>query len=386
MFSNETLYRLFIEKVREVYGAGEIQLHRPVFSGNELLYLSECITSNFVSSVGSRVNEFEETVSNFVGSKKAIACVNGTSALHVALHSIGVKCETQVLTQALTFVATANAISYCGAEPVFIDVDSDTLGMSPEALRVWLQANTSIKNKKLINKNSGKEILACLPMHTFGFPCRIKEISEICYEYGIQLIEDAAESLGSYFNSKHTGTFGRAGIFSFNGNKIITTGGGGLVVTDDEELAVQIKHLTTTAKKPHAYDYFHDEVGFNYRMPNINAAIGVAQIEKLPDILKEKADVAKIYSKFFEQVSINFIRPLNKANANNWLNAIILNDQKERDSFLQVTNNNGILTRPIWNLLSELPMYKKCENDGLSNSRWLVERVVNIPSSVPNLG
>ncbi len=376
----------FIEFVRGIYGENEVLLHRPIFLGNENSYLSECIKSNFVSSVGKRVDEFEDLIANFVGSRRAVACVNGTSALHVGLHALGVQPGVQVLTQALTFVATANAISFCQAEPVFIDVDVDTLGMSANSLRNWLEENALKAGGKLINKNSGKEIAACLPMHTFGLPCRIEEISSICEMYDIPLVEDAAESLGSYINKKHTGSLGRLGTFSFNGNKIITTGGGGMLVTDDEQLADRLKHLTTTAKRPHSFEYYHQEIGFNYRMPNINASIGVAQMEQLQLILKEKEKVAESYTEFFKDMPCRLVRPIVGTKANNWLNAIILNDRSERDNFLKDTNTNGIMTRPIWDLMSELPMYVNCENDGLVNSKWLVDRIVNIPSSVPNQG
>lgn len=378
--------RKFCDLVKNIHCESPVLLHRPVFLGNEVDYLSDCITSNYVSSVGARVIEFEELIANFVGAQRAIACVNGTSALHVALHTMGVGSGTQVLTQALTFVATANAISFCGAEPLFIDVDIDTFGMSPESLRVWLEANVRSEGKRLINKNNGKEIIACLPMHTFGLPCRIKEISSICNEYGIVLIEDAAESLGSSFQDSHTGTIGKIGTFSFNGNKIITTGGGGMVVTNDEQLADRIKHLTTTAKRPHQYEYYHDEIGFNYRMPNVNAAIGVAQMENFTEILMAKEKLAKIYSDFFAESTIKFACPIDEAKTNYWLNAIILNNRVDRDNFLKITNDNNIMTRPIWNLISDLPMYVNCEHDGLANSKWLVDRVINIPSSVPMKG
>lgn len=373
----------FIELVRNIYNENEVLLHRPIFSGNEIEYLSECVESNFVSSVGKRVVEFEEQFAEFVGVRRAIASVNGTSALHIALHGLGVGVGTQVLTQSLTFVATSNAVSYCGAEPVFIDVDIDTLGMSPNALLTWLEKNTYNSDGIVINKNNGKIITACLPMHTFGLPCRIKEICNICEYFSIPVVEDAAESLGSYVGEKHTGCFGKIGTFSFNGNKIITTGGGGMIVTNDDTLADRLKHLTTTAKRPDPYQYYHDEIGFNYRMPNLNAALGVAQMEKLSIMLKKKKDVANIYADFFENKSPQFIHSISGHRTNYWLNAIIMKDRIVRDHFLNLTNVNKIMTRPIWDLMSELPMYNHCEHDGLENSKWLVDRVVNIPSSVP---
>ena len=362
-----------------------IALHRPIFMGNEKTYLEHCIDSNFVSSVGKQVDEFEHAVANFVGSKRAIACVNGTSALHAALVMSGVETDMQVLTQGLTFVATANAISYCGADPVFVDVDIDTLGMSAKALEQWLSVNTVSTRDGPVEQKEWKKIGACVPMHTFGLPCRINEISDICDRYKIKLIEDAAESLGSFFAGKHTGTFGRSGVLSFNGNKIITTGGG-MIITDDNELAQRAKHMTTTSKVPHLYEYFHDQIGYNYRMPNLNAALGVAQIEMLDQVLDNKKKLTKIYAEFCENHQVQFIKPIDLATSNNWLNAIILKDRVERDNFLRVTNENGIMTRPIWNLMTELPMYHECENDGLRNAKWLIDRVVNIPSSAVNIG
>lgn len=376
----------FNSLVREIYKEEFIPLHRPIFSDLENQYLSECIDSNFVSSVGERVTDFEKRIAKFVGVDRAIACANGTAALHVILHALGVKRHTQVLTQALSFVATSNAINYCGADPIFIDVDLDTLGMSPDALRDWLDNNTVISTNGCVNRKNGKVISACLPMHTFGIPVRINEIKQICSEYSINLVEDCAESLGSFVGGSHTGTFGVAAAVSFNGNKIITTGGGGAIFTNDIELADRLKHLTTTAKKTHSYEYFHDELGFNYRMPNINAAVGVAQMEILDMILHHKQEVAQKYREFFRSTSVKLIEPLIGCTSNNWLNGIIFSNRNERDNFLKITNSNGVMTRPIWHLLSELPMYNNCEKDELKNSKWLVDRVVNIPSSVPSLG
>ena len=375
----------FIELAKKIYSEHDIALHRPIFSDREIDYLSECISSNFVSSVGKRVDEFENLFAHFVGVNRAIACVSGSSALHIALKALGVCSGTQVITQALTFVATSNAISYCGAEHIFVDVDVDSLGMSPRSLRSWLENNVVIESGKAKNKYNGKIISCCLPMHTFGLPCRIKEIAEICSWYGIPLLEDAAESLGSRVDNLHTGTFGLAAAFSFNGNKTITTGGGGMIVTNNIELANKLKHLTTTAKRPHAFEYFHDEVGYNYRLPNINAAIGVAQMEILDMILERKRELAATYKSFFSAKGVTFVEPISGSQPNNWLNAIILNNRAERDQFLQITNDSGVMTRPLWNLMTDLPMYSMCENDGLTNSRWLLDRVVNIPSSVPSL-
>jgi perosamine synthetase len=361
-----------------------VVLHRPIFEGNEKSYLLECIDSNFVSSAGSKVDEFERKVASFTGSKNAIAVVNGTNALQIALILAGVKEQDEVLTQSLTFVATCNAISYLGAAPVFIDVDKDTLGMSPEFLRSFLDEHGIKNGNTVLNKSTGKRIGSCLPMHTFGSPCRIKEISNICHEWNIPLVEDAAESLGSFSDKRHTGTFGLLGAISFNGNKIITTGGGGMLLTDDDQLAKRAKHITTTAKIPHRYEFSHDEVGFNYRLPSLNAALGIAQMEQLPRIIEIKAQVAARYSSFFDDIGVEMVKPLANCRTNNWLNAIVLKDNKERNEFLEYTNENNVMTRPIWRLMSDLEMFKDCQNDGLANSRWLEARVVNVPSSVPS--
>jgi perosamine synthetase len=378
------LAREFVDFTRNIYGDGFIPLHRPVFSNDEKKNTLFCIESNFVSSVGKFVDEFEDSFAEFVGAQRAIACVNGTAALHASLIAVGVKQNDQVITQALTFVATSNAIKYCQASPVFIDVDLDTMGMSPIALRNWLSVNTVRNNGKLINKATGQVISACLPMHTFGLPSRIRQLEDICVEYGIILIEDAAEALGSTYNDKYLGTFGKVGTYSFNGNKIITTGGGGMIVTNDNSLADYLKQLTTTSKKPHEYEYYHNEIAFNYRMPNINAALGVSQLDKLPSFIKKKANVKEKYSQFFSNFGIQLVGPIKNGKANNWLNALALNSKEDRDIFLEETNKLGVMTRPIWKLMTELPMYKNCANDGLKNSKWLVNRIVNIPSSAPN--
>lgn len=368
--------------VRSIYGSGNVPLHRPVFEGNERQYLVECIESNFVSSVGAKVTEFEEQIAAFTGARFAVATVNGTAALHVALQLAGVGRDDEVISQALTFIATCNALSYTGAHPVFIDVDRDTLGMSPAALRRFLTTHAEQRDGKVWNKSSGRRIAACVPMHTFGLPCRIKEIAAICVEWGIALVEDAAESLGSYVGGRHTGTFGVFGTLSFNGNKIITTGGGGMIVTNDEALAKRAKHITTTAKIPHPYEFVHDEVGYNYRLPNLNAALGCAQMERLPWMLEVKREIATKYAAFFVEHGVTMAAPLAGTTANHWLNAIVLADKAERDAFLTYTNQQGVMTRPIWRLMTELEMFKHCQHDGLKNSRWLEERVVNIPSSV----
>ncbi len=377
-------FQAVVELVRSIHGDGLIPLHRPVFEGNEKQYLIDCIDSNFVSSVGAKVTEFEERIAAFTGAKYAVATVNGTAALHVALQLAGVQRGDEVLSQALTFIATCNALTYAGAEPVFIDVDRDTLGLSPEALSRWLTANADVRDGQAYNPTTGKRIAACVPMHTFGFPLRIAEVVAVCKEYGIPVVEDAAESLGSYVGAQHTGTFGKLATLSFNGNKVITTGGGGMIITDDEALARRAKHLTTTAKVPHPYEFVHDEVGYNYRLPNLNAALGCAQMERLPEMLAIKATVAQRYAEFFEGSGVRFVQPIEGATANWWLNAIVLEDEAARDALLEYTNAQGVMTRPIWRLMSRLDMFKHCQHDGLENSHWLEARVVNLPSSVPD--
>ena len=368
--------------IKNIYKKDFIALHEPVFIGNEKNYLNDCIDSTFVSSVGKYVDKFEEMLAEYVGSKYAIATVNGTFALFVALKLVGVKEKDEVITQPLTFVATSNAISYCGAKPIFVDVDIDTLGLSPEALKDFLEKNCKIKENKCINKVTDKIIKACVPMHTFGHPCKIDKIKEICDNWHIELVEDAAESLGSFYKNKHTGTFGKVGIFSFNGNKIITAGGGGVIVTNDENLAKKAKHITTTAKVPHPYEYFHDEIGYNFRMPNINAALLVAQMENLDKFLENKRSLAKKYEEFFNSIGIEFIKEPINAKSNYWLNAIKLENKKQRDEFLECTNKNKVMTRPIWTLMNKLPMYENCQRDELKNAEYLEERIINIPSGV----
>ena len=310
--------------------------------------------------------------------------MNGTTALHASLHCLGVDSESHVYT-GLSFVATANAIAHCSAEPIFIDVDLDTMGMSSIALETWLRENTYTNNGTTFYEVTEKPIRACVPMHTFGLPARIEKILEVCDAYHIPLIEDAAESLGSFVKNKHTGTFGSFGTFSFNGNKIITTGGGGMIITESEMLARKVKHLTTTAKVPHNFEFFHDAIGFNYRMPNLNAALGLGQIEQLSDILEYKKKLHEQYLDFFSSRGIELAKSLAGDISNYWLNAVILRNKNERDEFLRVTNLAEVMTRPVWALLSTLPMYKKSPNDGLKNSKWLADRVVNIPSSVSTL-
>ncbi len=360
-----------------------IPLHEPVFIGNEKKYLNDCIDSTFVSSVGKYVDRFEKEFAEYVGSKYAVATVNGTSALHISLLLAGVESGDEVITQPLTFIATCNAISYCGAKPVFVDVDRDTMGLSPESLKKFLEENCEVVDEKCINKTTNATIKACVPMHTFGHPCKIDEIQKVCAEWHITLIEDAAESLGSRYKNKHTGTFGKLGAFSFNGNKIITSGGGGAIVTDDEELAKRAKHLTTTAKVPHPYEYVHDEVGYNYRMPNLNAALLVAQLEQLDKFLQNKRELTLKYEELFKEYDdIEFVKEPQNATSNYWLQAVVLENLETRNKFLEYTNKSGIMTRPIWKLMNELEMFKDTQCSGLDNAKYLEERVVNIPSGV----
>lgn len=360
-----------------------IPLHEPRFIGNEKKYINDCIDSTFVSSVGKYVDTFEKEFAKKVGSEYAVAVVNGTAALHISLLLADVKSGDEVITQPLTFIATSNAISYIGAKPIFVDVDLDTMGLSPKSLKEFFESNCEIIDNQCINKTTGKTIKACVPMHTFGHPCRSDEIKDICDNWNITLVEDAAESLGSFYKEKHTGTFGKVGAFSFNGNKIITSGGGGVIVTDDEKLAKRAKHLTTTAKIPHPFEYVHDEIGYNYRMPNLNAALLVAQLEQLDKFCENKKELALKYDEFFKDIDgIDFINQPENSRSNYWLQAVILKDVKTRDEFLNFTNKNGVMTRPIWKLMNELEMFKACQSSDLTNARYLEERVVNIPSSV----
>lgn len=377
-----------ISFIRKTFNESEnfIPLHAPVFAGNEKKYLIETIDSTFVSSVGAFVDRFEKDLAEYTGAKYAIACVNGTNALHIAMVVSGVRQEDEVLSQALTFIATANAISYANAHPVFIDVDTDTMGMSPVALQNFLTENAEKRADGFTyNKVTHRRISACIPMHTFGLPLRIDQIADICKEWNIVLIEDAAESIGSYYKEKHTGCFGSIGTFSFNGNKTITCGGGGALITDNEHIAKRLKHLTTQAKIPHPWEYRHDAIGYNYRMPNLNAALICAQMEQLDGFIENKRELAQLYIDFFKDSEIEFKTEINEAKANYWLNSIQLKNREERDKFLKESNESGVMTRPVWELMSSLDMFKNCQHDGLKNSRFLAERIVNIPSGVRNL-
>lgn len=402
-------YKKTIDFIKSVYGNREFTpLSVPIFAGNEKAYLNECIDTTFVSSVGKFVDRFEEDMARYTGAKKAVVCVSGTNALHMSLMLAGVQRDDEVLTQALTFIATCNALSYIGAHPVFIDVDKSTMGLSPDAMKEWLVKNAEVRENKNVcadilshtdyvtpqypleqdtkacyNKNTGRRIKACVPMHTFGHPVRIEEIAALCEEWHIELVEDAAESIGSLYKGQHTGTFGRVGAISFNGNKTITTGGGGMLLFNEEELGKYAKHITTQAKVPHRWEFCHDHIGYNYRMPNINAALGCAQLENLDKYIASKRKVAAEYIEFFKNVDgIDFFVEPENTFSNYWLSAVVLKNKEAQLDFLQQTNDNGVMTRPIWELMNRLPMFEHCEHDGLANTIWFADRVVNIPSSV----
>ncbi len=378
------MYAEEIDFIRRLYGTdGFIPLHAPVFSGNEKQYLAECIDTTYVSSVGEFVDRFERGMAAFTGAARAVACVNGTNALHLALLLAGVRPDEEVITQPLSFVATANAISYCGARPVFLDVDTDTLGLSPVKMRHWLENHAEQRAGECFNKRTGRRIRACVPMHTFGHPARVDRLADLCTEWGIALVEDAAESLGSRYKGRHTGTFGQSGVLSFNGNKILTTGGGGMLLFDDEAAADRCKHLTTQAKVAHRWEFRHDRIGYNYRMPNLNAALGCAQLEELPDFIRRKRETAQAYRTFFSgHPEIEFCAEPENSVSNYWLCAVRMKDREARDAFLAETNDHGVMTRPVWELTHRLPMYRACECGELTHAEWLADRIVNLPSSV----
>ena len=372
-----------IRFIRQVFKSEDfIPLHVPTFNKNEKKYLNECIDSTFVSSVGEYVNVFENTLSRITQTKKTIAVVNGTSALQIGLKLVGVNSGDEVITQALTFVATANAILYNNAHPIFLDVDMDTMGLSPLAVKVFLEEYGDLREDGCYNKKTGKRISACMPMHTFGFPVHLDELITICKQWRIPIVEDAAESLGSQYKGKPTGGFGEVGGISFNGNKIVTCGGGGAIVTNNLTLGDRAKFLTTTAKQPHQYEYVHNELGYNYRMPNLNASLACAQLEQLDFFLENKRNLAKKYETFFKGKGIKFRKETPNTKANYWLMCVELKDKKERDLFLKSTNDTGVMTRPIWQLMFRLPMYKDCQKDDQKNALYLEQRIVNIPSSV----
>ncbi|PTB95392.1 aminotransferase DegT [Marinobacter sp. B9-2] len=372
-----------IQFVREYFGTKEfIPLHAPVFPGREKEYVADTIESTFVSSVGTYVDRFEEDMAAYTGSEKAVATVNGTAALHIALKLAGVEAGDLVITQPLTFVATCNAIAYCSAEPVFIDVDRETLGLSGEAFEAWLEEHAELDAEGLCRTRADDRVIrACVPMHTFGHPADLDTLVSVSHRWNISLVEDAAESLGSFYKGKHTGTFGALGTLSFNGNKIMTTGGGGMILAG-EALAARAKHLTTTAKKPHTYEYIHDELGYNYRLPNLNAALGCAQLEQLDAFIEAKRALAAAYEDVLTGSSLEFVKEPEDCRSNYWLNAVICENKAQRDELLKKTNQDGVMTRPIWALMNHLDMYQSCRRGNLRNAEWLEARVVNLPSSV----
>jgi perosamine synthetase len=379
-----TTFDTIVEFIRAYYEnrEGFISLHEPRFRGNDRKYVIDAIDSTFVSSVGQYVDKFESMMCGYTGASFAVATVNGTAALHIALRLAGVAQGDLIITQPLSFIATCNAISYLGAQPVFVDVNKETLGLSPEKLEHFLKNECQKKGDRCLHKVSGKRIAACVPMHTFGHPVQLNELVEICEQYSIPLIEDAAESIGSMYDNKHTGTFGLMGVFSFNGNKTITCGGGGMLVTNDERLAKLAKHLTTQAKVPHPWEFVHDQIGYNYRLPNLNAALACAQMEMLDDFITVKRELAFHYDRLLTDLGLNFIREPENSKSNYWLNAVLFNDKNERDSFLQYSNGKKIMTRPAWTLMPDLIMFKNCIISDISNARYISERLVNLPSSV----
>jgi len=378
------MFHEFVDFVQEIYGTRDlIPLHAPTFTGNEKKYLIETIDSTFVSSIGEFVDNFEKQIAEYTETKYAIATVNGTAALHVALKLAGVERNTEVITQSFTFVATCNAIRYCGATPYFVDVDRLTLGLSPQSLENFLQEECELRDDGCCwNRSTNRRITACLPMHTFGFSTQLDEIEKVCDIYNITLVEDAAESLGSRYRDKHTGTIGKLSALSFNGNKIITTGGGGMILTDDQVLAVTAKHITTTAKLPHRWVFKHDDIGYNYRMPNLNAALGVAQLESLPRYLNNKRNLAKMYQQWGSENGLKFVQEPINTKANYWLNVAVAKDRQQRDTMLEITNNNNVMTRPVWIPMHKLKINQDCQYSNMINTEWLADRVVNVPSSV----
>jgi aminotransferase in exopolysaccharide biosynthesis len=377
-----------IQRIREVFATpqGNIPLHAPLFTGNERRYVLDAIESTFVSSVGAYVGRLETMIAECVGAGFAIATVNGTSALHIALHLMGVRSGDLVITQPITFVATGNAIAYCGASPALLDVDMDSMGLSPEALEEYLNRYCRQRDGRCVHEPTGRPVSACVPVHTLGHPCRIDAIASLCREWGVALVEDAAESLGSLYKGRHVGLFGDVGILSFNGNKIVTAGGGGAILCNSEEVAARAKHLTTTAKRPHPYEYIHDDVGYNYRMPNLNAALACAQVERLEEFVRNKRELAREYQACFDtEPDVHFMREPRDSRSNYWLNAILLPDKASRDAFLEESNAVGVMTRPVWQLLHRQPMFARCVSGPLVNAEELERRLVSIPSSVRGL-
>jgi aminotransferase in exopolysaccharide biosynthesis len=378
------MFEKIVNFIKSLYPAeNPVPLHAPRFSGNEKKYLIDCIDTTYVSYVGQYVTRFEDEIRHYTGAKYAAAVSSGTAALHVALILAEVSPGDEVITQPLTFVATANAISYCSAQPIFVDVERSTLGLDPDKLNDFLINNGILKSDgRCYNKTTGRKIAACVPTHTLGHPVRIDQIIQICQRFQIPVVEDAAEALGSFYKGQHAGTFGDIGILSFNGNKPVTTGGGGMVITNNEDIAKRAKHLTTTAKQPHPWEFNHDCVGYNYRLPNINAAVGCAQMEDFYHVLENKRQTAQMYRDFFKNLDVIFVSEPENAKSNYWLNAIVLKDRQKRDQFLEFSNQNGVQVRPVWTLMNHLPMYRNCQTTVIDNAQWFENHVVNIPSSV----
>lgn len=375
-------YESTIHFIKQIYkNVDHVLLHAPAFIGNEKKYLDDCIDTTFVSSVGKYVDRFEDAIAKYTGANRAVVCVNGTMALFMALKLCGIKPDEKVITQPLTFIATANAIAYCYAHPVFLDVDEDTMGLSPTKVRLWLERNAAVKLDGCYDKHSGKKIRAVVPMHTFGHPVKIDDFVKLCDEWKLALIEDAAESIGSFYKGRHTGTYGEIGCMSFNGNKTITCGGGGILLFQNKEKGDYAKHITTQAKIPHRWEFKHDAIGYNLRMPNINAALGCAQLECIDTILANKRETSRMYKDFFSNIDdISFFDEPKDCKSNFWLNAVLLRDKRERDIFLAETNDNGIQTRPIWELMNRLPMFISATRGDLSTAEMFADRIVNIPS------
>lgn len=379
------MFEKLIALIGEIYGNGEVPLHAPVLDQSDREGVLEAIDSGFVSTVGLHVKKFEEDLAVYTGAKEVVAVVNGTAALHLGLIAAGVKRDDLVISQALTFVATANAIKYIGADPVFIDSDRDTLGLSPSSLSAFLESEAKMINGKAVHMKTGRTISACVPMHVFGHLVRIEEILEICNRWNIFVVEDAAEALGTWQGKQHAGTFASIGTLSFNGNKVITTGGGGALLFQDRELASHVRHLSTTAKRAHRWEFFHDDIGFNYRLPNLNAALGCAQLKRLPSFLQVKLEIASKYKIFFDayQSEVEFLAARQGVSPNWWLNAVLLPTREVRDQWLEGLNKNKIMARPIWELMCNLPMFVDCPRDSLSNARDIASRLINLPSGVP---
>jgi perosamine synthetase len=376
------MYKALVDFIRLQFNSSEfIPLHAPVFAGNEHKYVAETIESTFVSSVGKFVDAFEAEIKQYTGAKYAVACVNGTAALHMSLILAGVEKGDMVITQSLSFIATCNAISYLHAKPIFVDIDRHTLGLSAAALEDFFKTKTIQKNGVCYHAGTGQRIKACVPMHTFGHPVEIDTIATLCARYEVVLVEDAAESIGSLYKGTHTGNFGTLGAFSFNGNKTITCGGGGVIITNDERLGKLGKHLTTQAKVPHRWDFVHDHIGYNYRMPNINAALACAQLEQIETFIQNKRELSAAYDQFFADTNIQFVKEPKAARSNYWLNAILLKDLEERNEALTYLNDAGIMARPSWQLMHRLSMFKDCLKDEQTNAEWIFDRLINIPSS-----